>query len=261
MPAAADGADGLVVLRRVVKTFGTVKAIRDVSMTLHAGEVVALLGHNGAGKTVLVRMLSTLAWPTSGSVTVAGHDARWKPVDVRKNIGTCLDGPLLWPDLTGYQTLRIVADAHGIGWPLARSRSGEVLSALNFPLPRDTPVGHYSLGMKRKLALAASLVGDVRVLVWDEPEIGLDPVSRVAFRRLVRRLRNRGLLIFLTTHAMDFAEAVADRVAVLLRGRLVALDTPCGLRASRGRDASLEDAILTVLSESSRGAGLSTGSM
>lgn len=241
--------DPLVEMKGVVKAFGGFEAIRAVTLSLRRAEVVALLGHNGAGKTVLVRMIGALAWPTSGSVLVGGHDTRRHPVEVRRLTGTCLDDPLLWPDLTGYQTLRLVADAYEVDWDLARRRTGEVLDCLDFRLPDDTLVGQYSLGMKRKLGLAVSLVADAPVLIWDEPEIGLDAVSRVGFRELVARLRDRGHLVLLTTHAIELADTLADRIAVLRRGKIVAVDTPARLRTRRGTDDSLEAAFLAILSD------------
>ena len=147
---------------------------------MRAGEVVALLGHNGAGKTVTVRLLSTLAWPTAGTVRVAGHDTRREPVAVRRVIGVCLDQPLLWPDLTGYETLRLLADAYGVSWAQAQAACSEVLDGLRLPLKNDRIVAEYSLGMKRKLGLAAAFCTLRRWSSGTSPRS--DWMRRAAFR-------------------------------------------------------------------------------
>jgi ABC-2 type transport system ATP-binding protein len=233
----------------VSKWFGKFAALQDISLELHRAEVVALLGHNGAGKTATVRLLATLSWPTVGRVFVAGYDSRRQPLEIRKRIGVCLDDPLLWPDLTGPQVLRLIADAYGVPQDIAARRSGDVLERLRFVPPGNTLVGQYSLGMKRKLGLVASLLGSPLLVVWDEPEIGLDAPSRVVLRELVRDLRQQGTAVFITTHSIDLAEAMADRVAVLCAGRLVGLDTPVGLRRRRGYEESLEKAFMALLEE------------
>ena len=239
----------LLELVEVTKSFGDFVAVKDISLAVAPGEVVALLGHNGAGKTVTVRMVSTLAWPTSGQVRVEGYDTRRDAVEIRRRIGVCLDQPLVWPDLTGHQLLRLLAEAYEIEAEATMRRAGGVLDRLRLVIPRDKPVGEYSLGMQRKLGLAASLIHGPRVILWDEPEIGLDAPSRVALKELVLDLRTEGHAVVITTHAVELADAVADRVAVLSQGRLVACDTPSGIRALRGKEESLERAFMALIEE------------
>jgi len=239
-----------VTLHSVSKVFGDVSALSEVSLDVESGEIVALLGHNGAGKTVTVRMIATLSWPTRGSVTVSDHDTRKDAVGVRRVLGLCLDQPMLWPDLTGSQTLRLLADANGIPWSVAEQRCGEVLERLRQPISDSALVSEYSLGMKRKLGLAMSLIHDPRVVIWDEPEIGLDAPSRVELKSILSDLRRRGCAIVVTTHAIDLAESVATRIAVLSHGRLAAFDTPEALRRQRGADSTLEQAFLALLEDS-----------
>ncbi len=181
----------LLEMRGVSKVFGETTALSDVSLDVGSGEIVALLGHNGAGKTVTVRMAATLSWPTRGSIRVSDYDTRKDPVGVRRVLGLCLDQPMLWPDLTGYQTLRLLADAYGIPWGVAEQRCGEILNRLRQPVDATALVSEYSLGMKRKLGLAMSLLHDPRVVVWDEPEIGLDAPSRVELKAILADLRTR----------------------------------------------------------------------
>ncbi len=240
----------LVEMRSVSKAFGEATAISDVSLTVESGEIVALLGHNGAGKTVTVRLMATLSWPTRGSVRVSDYDTRKDGVAVRQLLGLCLDQPMLWPDLTGYQTLRLLADAYGVPWSVAEQRCGEILERFRQPISTSALVSEYSLGMKRKLGLAMSLLHEPRVVVWDEPEIGLDAPSRVELKALLADLRRRGCAIVVTTHAIELAESVASRIAVLGHGRLVACDTAEALRRQRGADSTLEQAFLTLIEES-----------
>jgi ABC-2 type transport system ATP-binding protein len=238
-----------IELSQVVKRFGERVALRGLTLTVAEGEVMVLLGHNGAGKTVTVRLVSTMSWPTTGTVTVCGFDTRTNPTAIRQRIGVCLDDPLLWPRLSGREHVHLIADAYGVPARDAWHEVDQVLDRLGLTLPHATSVDTYSLGMKRKLGLALSLLHRPSVLIWDEPEIGLDAVSRVRLRALIEDLRRRGTAILLTTHALDMAEQLADRIAVLSHGTLAAVDTATGLRSSRQQDVSLEDALLTLLSQ------------
>jgi ABC-2 type transport system ATP-binding protein len=237
-----------IQLSQVVKRFGETTALRGLSLAAAEGEVLVLLGHNGAGKTVTVRLLTTMSWPTSGTVSVGGVDTRVDPTAIRKQLGVCLDSPLLWPRLTGREHVHLMADAYDVPVQQAERAVNQVLERLGLDLPRVTPVADYSLGMKRKLGLALSLLHRPSVLVWDEPEIGLDAVSRIELRTYIDELRRQGTTIFLTTHALDLAEQLADRIAVLRRGALAAVDTPSGLRSTRQHNVSLEEAFLALLS-------------
>jgi ABC-2 type transport system ATP-binding protein len=246
-----------VQMSQVVKRFGESTALHGVSLDVRAGEVMVLLGHNGAGKTVTVRLLSTMSWPTSGAVTIQGMDSRADATAIRKRIGVCLDAPLLWPQLTGRDHIHLIADAHDVPFEEADRRVCHVLERLDLELPRSTAVTDYSLGMKRKLGLALSVLHRPSLLIWDEPEIGLDAVSRIALRSFIGELRQQGTTIFLTTHALDLAEQLADRIAVLRRGAVAAVDTPAGLRTHRSHDRSLEEAFLALLSHDEPPAGAS----
>jgi ABC-2 type transport system ATP-binding protein len=237
-----------IELSNVIKRFGEATALHGVSLDVDNGEVVVLLGHNGAGKTVIVRLLSTMSWPTSGTVTIRGIDSRADPAAIRRRIGVCLDTPLLWPRLTGREHVRLMAEAYGVPVERGERRVAQVLERLDLELPRFTAVKDYSLGMKRKLGLALSVLHDPDLLIWDEPEIGLDALSRIGLRTYVGELRQQGKTIFVTTHALDLAEQLADRIAVIRRGTLAAVDSPAGLRSHRQHNRSLEQAFLALVS-------------
>lgn len=240
---------GAIELSHVVKRFGDAEALKGLCLSVSEGEVMVLLGHNGAGKTVTVRLISTMTWPTSGTVRVCGLDTRKSSTEIRRRIGVCLDAPSLWPRLSGREHVNLMADAHKIATGEAWAVVNSVLDRLDFALPQATSVENYSLGMKRKLGLALSLLHRPSLLVWDEPEIGLDAASRVQFRGLINDQRRAGTTVLLTTHALDLAEQLADRIAVLSHGRVAAVDTVQGLRSGRHQSTTLEDAFLALLSD------------
>jgi ABC-2 type transport system ATP-binding protein len=235
MTSSLNGRPAIVV-RDLVKNYGEVQAVRGVAFEVAVGEVFGFLGPNGAGKTTTINMLCTLANPTSGSATVAGHDVVRERDDVRRNIGLVFQDPTLDGYMTGTQNLRMHAELYGVQRDLVDPRMEQVLRMVGLWDRKDHPVGTYSGGMRRRLEIARGLMHSPRVLFLDEPTIGLDPQTRRSIWTYIRELKEREeITIFMTTHYMDEAEW-CDRIAIMDHGEIVALDQPETLKAQVGTD-------------------------
>jgi ABC-2 type transport system ATP-binding protein len=236
-PAAGVGADRLdVEARALTKRYGDLEAVSGVSFSVRTGEVFAFLGPNGAGKTTTINMLCTLARPTSGGATVAGYDVVTQPKAVRRRIGLVFQDPTLDQQLTAEENLRFHAVLYRVPRDQVTSRIQRMLELMDLSDRGHDLVSTFSGGMARRLEIARALLHTPHLLFLDEPTIGLDPQTRVLLWENVLRLREReGVTVFLTTHYMDEAEH-ADRIAIIDRGRIVALDTPGNLKAAVGAD-------------------------
>ena len=218
------------------KSFGEIEAVRGVSFEVARGEVFGFLGPNGAGKTTTINMLCTLARPTGGAATVAGHDVVHERDEVRRNIGLVFQDPTLDGYLTARQNLQLHAELYGVQSELIEPRMQQVLEMVDLWDRRDGVVATFSGGMRRRLEIARGLMHSPRGLSLDEPTIGLDPQTRSSIWRYIRELQEaEEITIFMTTHYMDEAE-FCDRIAIMDRGEIVVLDTPEALKASVGAD-------------------------
>ncbi len=232
----ANGSAPAIVVRDLDKRFDEVHAVRAVSFEVAVGEVFGFLGPNGAGKTTTINMLCTLAKPTSGSATVAGHDVVRERDDVRRNIGLVFQDQTLDGYLTGSQNLQMHAELYGVERGLVAARMEQVLRMVGLWERKDSAVGTYSGGMRRRLEIARGLMHSPRVLFLDEPTIGLDPQTRRSIWTYIRELKeSEEITIFMTTHYMDEAEW-CDRIAIMDHGDIVALDAPEDLKAQVGTD-------------------------
>ena len=220
-----------IVAREVCKSFGTHAVLDRVSLTVAEGTVFALLGPNGAGKTTMVRILSTLIPADSGSMRIAGHDVVTDPDGVRAVIGVTGQFSAVDNLLTGTENLRLMADLRHLGREAGPRRVAELLEQFDLTDAADKPLSTYSGGMRRRLDLAMTLVGKPRVIFLDEPTTGLDPRSRLTMWQIVRELASAGVTILLTTQYLDEADQLADRIAVLDEGRIVAEGTPAELKS------------------------------
>jgi ABC-2 type transport system ATP-binding protein len=225
-----------ITVSDLVKTYGEVRAVRGINFEVGMGEVFGFLGPNGAGKSTTINMLCTLAKPTSGHATVAGHDVVRERDDVRRNIGLVFQDPTLDGYLTAAQNLRLHAELYGVQSDLVRPRMQQVMEMVGLWDRRDGTVGTFSGGMRRRLEIARGLMHSPRVLFLDEPTIGLDPQTRRSIWSYIRELQEREeITIFMTTHYMDEAEW-CDRIAIMDHGEIVALDAPEALKATVGTD-------------------------
>ena len=237
----------LLSMKGITKSFPGVIALEDVDFSLRKGEVHALMGENGAGKSTLIKMLTTLLPPTAGSAEIAGYDILKAPKEVRRHIGyvpqiLSADGAL-----TGYENLLLSARLYLIPRKERAARIRDALELTGLTDAANRLASQYSGGMLRRLEIAQSTLHRPRVLIMDEPTVGLDPVARHAVWDHIRNLRERyGTTILLTTHMMDEAEALCDRIGILHRGRLERLGTPAELRNALGPESTLDDVFADV---------------
>jgi ABC-2 type transport system ATP-binding protein len=216
---------------------GDIIAVAGIDLEVEEGQVFAFLGPNGAGKTTTVRMLTTLLRPTSGKASVVGLDVYRQQHDIRRSIGVALQEAGLDGLATGRELLELQGKLCGLDSETSRRRAGEMLDLVGLTDAADRLVKTYSGGMKRRLDLASALVHQPRVLFLDEPTEGLDPASRVSIWQEVQRLNKQmGMTLFLTTHYLEEADRLADRVAIIDHGSIVAEGTPAELKATIGAD-------------------------
>ena len=235
--ASPTTADVSIAARSLRRTFKDgIEAVRDIDLTVTAGEVFGFLGPNGAGKTTTVRMLCTLLPPTAGRATVAGLDVVENGAEVRRRIGVALQEIGLDPVQTGRELLELQCGLYGIAGQAARTRATELLDLVGLSEAADRRTKTYSGGMKRRLDLASALVHSPDVLFLDEPTTGLDPASRLTIWDEARRINAGGATVFLTTQYLEEADQLCDRLAIIDNGRIVAEGTPEQLKAEMGHD-------------------------
>ncbi|MFD1147733.1 ATP-binding cassette domain-containing protein [Saccharothrix hoggarensis] len=218
------------------KRYGDTEAVAGVDLAVPAGTIMGVLGPNGAGKTTTVRMLATLLRPDAGRATVAGYDVVTQAKEVRGKIGLTGQYAAVDQKLTGRENLHLIGVLHRLGRRGAGARAEELLARFDLTEAADRLSGTYSGGMRRRLDLAASLLADPAVLFLDEPTTGLDPVSRLDLWAMIRAEVDRGLTVLLTTQYLEEADQLADRVAVVDKGVVIADGTPQELKRKVGHD-------------------------
>jgi ABC-2 type transport system ATP-binding protein len=222
-----------IEVSRIVKRFGDFTAVNDVSFNVQEGEIFGLLGPNGAGKSTLIRMMTTLIPITSGSARIAGHDVKTDPDDARRAIGVIPQALTSDIDLTVEENMSIYAKLYDVPSARRKQAINELLELVDLTKWRSAQTKTLSGGMRRRLEIARGLVHNPRIFFLDEPTTGLDPVSRVAVWEMLTNIKGkRQLTILITTHYMDEADRLCDRIAIVDHGKLVALDTPTALKAS-----------------------------
>jgi len=221
----------------LVKTFGDTRALNGVDLHIRQGSVYGLLGPNGAGKTTMIRILATLIRPSAGQATVLGYDVVTEAKTVREKVSLTGQYASVDEDLTGHENLVLVGRLLGLSWRRAKQRAVELLDAFDLAEAAKRQVLTYSGGMRRRIDIAASLVAIPEILFLDEPTTGLDPRSRTQVWELVRRIAGEGTTVLLTTQYLDEADRLAERLAVIDHGRVIAEGTSRELKASVGANA------------------------
>lgn len=238
-----------VQLEGITKSFGDQVAVRELSLTLYEGEIFAFLGPNGAGKTTTLKVTTGLLRPDAGTVRVCGLSLRHQALQAKQHIAYVPDQPFVYDKLTGREFIHFTRDMYGVSETVAAQRLGALNQRLGMDGFLDQLCETYSHGMKQKVALAAALLHGPRVLIVDEPMVGLDPRTARAMKDIFRELADSGQTVFMSTHTLDVAEQLADRIGIIHHGRLVALGTLGELRAQSRMDGRLEDIFLRLTDE------------
>jgi ABC-2 type transport system ATP-binding protein len=236
----------LIETSHLVKHYGDKAAVDDVSFQVYGGEIFGFLGPNGAGKTTTLKMIVGLLHPTSGTVKVSGYDVVGQPLQAKAACGYVPDEPNLYAKLTGRELLRFVGDLYGLDPASSARRSEELLRLFSLVEAADDTTDSYSHGMKQKTSLAAALVHDPKVLILDEPTVGLDPKSARLIKDILRQMAERGAAVMLSTHILEIAQNMCDRIGIINRGKLIAAGTMDELRQLGQGESSLEDIFLSL---------------
>ena len=239
----------MIELADITKKYDTFTAVDNLSLTVGQGEIFGFIGPNGAGKTTTIKIISGIMHPTSGSVRICGIDVRRQPVAAKQQIGFIPDRPYLYEKLTGMEFMGFTADIYGVNGNGFRERAARELKRFSLFEWADELIESYSHGMRQRLIFAAALVHDPQVIVVDEPMVGLDPAAIIMVKKLFKELAGRGVTIFMSTHTLQVAEDVCDRIGVINRGRLIATGTTEDLKREAGvSDADLEKVFLNLTS-------------
>jgi ABC-2 type transport system ATP-binding protein len=238
----------MIHLENLTRLYGSLAAVQDLNLTVQEGELFGFLGPNGAGKTTTIRMIIGLLRPTRGTLSVAGHDVKQEPLAVKRAVGYLAQTPLLYDRLTGREFLRFMGGLYGLGDEKIAARTEHLLALMDLSEKADQLIESYSGGMRHKIGLCGALLHEPPVLVLDEPLAGLDPYSARRVKDLLQELCRQGSTVFLSTHVLEVAERVCDRVGILDKGRLIAVGTMAALRtqAQSSAETTLEDLFLQL---------------
>ena len=235
-----------VVISGLTRRYGALTAVDGVDLTVQAGEFFGLLGPNGAGKSTIIKMVTGLLKPTAGTVRVLGYDIETQPLEIKARVGLLPEDINLYERLTGEEYLHFAGRMYRLPEADVVARARELLDVLELTDKRGELILDYSQGMKKKIGLAAALIHNPKVLFLDEPFNGVDVVSSRTVRQILQRLVERGVTVFFSSHVMEMVEKLCHRVAILRRGKVVALGTVTELKAAAGAppETSLEDIFL-----------------
>jgi ABC-2 type transport system ATP-binding protein len=233
----------LIETENLTKRFGSIVDVNNLSLRVNAVEIFGFLGPNGAGKTTTIKMLTGLTRPTAGRARLCGFDIVRQPVAAKRIFGYVPDEPQLYPKLTAYEFLNFVGDAYGMSAERKSKRISELLDIFELSDQADGLLGGFSHGMKQKIMLCSALLHEPNIYFLDEPTVGLDPRSARLLKNTLRDIAANGRTIFMSTHIMEIAQALCDRIAIIDRGHIVAMGTFDELRRMRGHQ-TLEDIFL-----------------
>jgi ABC-2 type transport system ATP-binding protein len=238
----------MITLDHVSKSYGTKTAVIDLNLQIAAGELFAFLGPNGAGKTTTIKMMCGLLFPSAGRVLIGGYDMQRQGDRARPLLSYVPDQPYLYEKLTGREFLQFIADMYRLRPVHGRERIADVIREFELGPFVDDLTERYSHGMRQRTVFAAALLHEPKVLIVDEPTVGLDPRSVRQLKDLLRRQANQGTTVFLSSHSLDVVEELADRIGVINYGKLIACGTLTALRGQASVDGSLEQVFLTLTS-------------
>ena len=239
----------MIELQHVTKRYGTKTAVEDLDLRIEAGELFAFLGPNGAGKTTTIKLLCGLLFPTAGQVSVGGFDIRREGDQARQLLSYVPDQPFLYEKLTGREFLQFIADMYGMTRDHGRRRMEEVIDTFALDEFVDDLTERYSHGMRQRTVFAAALLHEPRVLIVDEPTVGLDPHSVRQLKDILRAQADQGVTVFMSTHSLDVVQELADRIGVMHRGKLISCGTLEALRKQAALHGTLEDVFLKLTEE------------
>lgn len=236
----------IIQVSSLIKKFGDFTAVDNISFEVKAGEIFAFLGPNGAGKSTTIKMLTTLLAPTSGTIMLNGHNPVQDASAVRKSFGIVFQDPSLDDELTAWENMEFHGVLYGVQNPLRRERIEQLLQFVDLLDRKDSLIKEFSGGMKRRLEIARGLLHHPKVIFLDEPTLGLDPQTRNHMWSYLRELnKTEGITVFFTTHYMEEADKIAQRIAVIDHGKIIAMGSSDELKKQTGK-ASLEDAFLEL---------------
>jgi ABC-2 type transport system ATP-binding protein len=246
--------EDFLVAQDLHKSFNEHKAVNGVSFTIHEKEIFGLLGPNGAGKTTTIRMLSTVLEPDQGDVTVGGHSMKRNSDEVRNLIGVCPQELALYEDLSAYDNMVFFGRMAGLDTQEAKTQAMTHLEMMGLADRAKGKISKFSGGMKRRVNLAIALMGHPKFLFLDEPTVGIDPQSRNNIYETIESLQEKGMTILYTTHYMEEADRLCDRIAIMDSGQIIAIDTPYQLKSQIGspEKVTLEDVFLNLTGRSLR---------
>ena len=239
----------MIEIDQVTKAYGNQIAVDNLSLRIAAGELFAFLGPNGAGKTTTIKLMCGLLFPTAGTIRIGGFDLQTQGDQARQLISYVPDQLFLYERLTGREFLQFIADMYGLPRDEGRRRMREMIELFGLASFIDQLTGNYSHGMRQRTVFAAALLHGPRLLITDEPTVGLDPASVRLLKDLLRREADHGVTVFLSTHSLDIAQELADRIGIIHRGRLIGLGTLDALRKQAALDGSLEEVFLKLTEE------------
>jgi ABC-2 type transport system ATP-binding protein len=239
----------MIELDHVSKAYGNKVAVNDLDLTIDRGELFAFLGPNGAGKTTTIKLMCGLLFPSTGRVRIASFDLRTHGPEARQLISYVPDQPFLYEKLTGREVMRFIADMYGMPKPRALERMDRMIELFGLGGFVDDLTQNYSHGMRQRTVFACALLHEPQVLIVDEPTVGLDPRSVRLLKDLLREEADRGVTVFLSTHSLDIAQELADRIGVVAQGRLIGCGTLDTLRRQAALDGSLEEVFLKLTEE------------
>lgn len=243
----------MIELKNLTKKYGDFKAVNNLNLSVHKGEVFGFIGPNGAGKTTTIKMMSGILEPTRGTVSIAGINMRDAPEKAKSKIGFIPDRPYLYEKLSGMEFLKFTADLYGVPEETFQASAYGILKDFSLADWADELVESYSHGMKQRLIMSAALLHEPEVIIVDEPMVGLDPAAIIMVKALFRELAGKGVTVFMSTHTLKVAQDTCDRIGVINKGCLIATGTTQELQRTAGiSEADLEQVFLNLTNNVSK---------